>query len=81
MTRRRLWLWTSYWESLFPSVKPADQAEAKAALIRNLREPGRMDALHSMLTLSKADTTALVPQSRVPASAVFRQVLSFVRGL
>jgi pimeloyl-ACP methyl ester carboxylesterase len=66
----RVCLWTLYWESLFPSSKPADQVQAKAALTRNLREPGRMAALRSMLALSKADTAALVPQSRVPALVV-----------
>jgi pimeloyl-ACP methyl ester carboxylesterase len=66
----RVWLWTTYWESLFPSAKPPDQAEVKAALARNLREPGRMAALHAMVTLSKADTAAIVPQSRVPALVV-----------
>ena len=65
-----VWLWTGYWDSLFPSSKPADQVEVRAALTRNLREPGRMAALHSMIGLSKADTAALVPQSRVPALVV-----------
>ena len=41
----RVWFWTTYWDSLFPSRKPADHREAKAALQRNLREPGRMTAL------------------------------------
>jgi pimeloyl-ACP methyl ester carboxylesterase len=66
----RVWFWTTYWDSLFPSAKPADQAEVKAALGRNLREPGRMAALHSMLNLSKADTAAIVAESRVPALVV-----------
>jgi pimeloyl-ACP methyl ester carboxylesterase len=66
----RVWLWTTYWDSLFPTRKPADHAAVKAALTRNLHEPGRMAALHAMLRLSKADTEALVPQSRVPALVV-----------
>jgi len=66
----RVWLWTTYWDSLFPSSKPADQTRVKAALASNLHEPGRMAALHSMLTLSKADTTAILPQNRVPALIV-----------
>jgi pimeloyl-ACP methyl ester carboxylesterase len=65
-----VWFWTTYWNSLFPSAKPPDQAEVKAALTRNLREPGRMAALHSMVSLSKADTAAIVPESRVPALVV-----------
>jgi pimeloyl-ACP methyl ester carboxylesterase len=66
----RVWFWTTYWDSLFPSSKPADQAQVKAALTRNLREPGRMAALHSMISLSKADTAAILSQSRVPALVI-----------
>jgi pimeloyl-ACP methyl ester carboxylesterase len=66
----RVWFWTTYWDSLFPSSKPADQTQVKAALARNLREPGRMAALHSMIKLSKADTAGIVPQNRVPALIV-----------
>jgi pimeloyl-ACP methyl ester carboxylesterase len=66
----RVWFWTTYWDRLFTSSKPADQTQVKAALARNLREPGRMAALHSMIQLSKADTAAIVPQSRVPALIV-----------
>jgi pimeloyl-ACP methyl ester carboxylesterase len=66
----RVWVWTTYWESLFPTFKPKDLAQVKAALTRNLHEPGRMAALHAMITLSKADTAALVAQSRVPALVV-----------
>jgi pimeloyl-ACP methyl ester carboxylesterase len=66
----RTWFWTTYWNSLFPAAKPADHAETKATIARNLREPGRMDALRSMIALSKADTAAILPQSRVPALIV-----------
>jgi pimeloyl-ACP methyl ester carboxylesterase len=66
----RVWFWTTYWESLFTSSKPVDQTQVKAALTRNLREPGRMAALHSMISLSKADTAGIVPQNRVPALIV-----------
>jgi len=66
----RVWFWTTYWDSLFPSSKPADQTRVKAALARNLREPERMAALHSMISLSKADTAGIVSKSRVPALVV-----------
>jgi pimeloyl-ACP methyl ester carboxylesterase len=62
--------WMAYWNSLFPTRKPADHAEARAALKRNLGEPARMDALRSMLALSKADTAAILPWTRVPALIV-----------
>ncbi len=66
----RVWFWTTYWDSLFPSSKPQDQVQVKAALTRNLHEPGRMAALHAMVSLSKSDTAAIVSQSRVPALVV-----------
>ena len=62
--------WMMYWNSLFPTHKPADQAEVKAAITRNLREPGRMDALLAMLALSKADTAAILEQTKVPTLVV-----------
>lgn len=66
----RVWFWTTYWNSLFPTRKPADQNQVKSAIAANLREPGRMDALKAMLGLSKADTAAMLPTSRVPALVV-----------
>lgn len=66
----RRWFWITYWNSLFPTRKPADHAEAKAALKRNLGERGRMDALRSMLALSKADTAAILSRTKVPALIV-----------
>ncbi|MRT19354.1 alpha/beta hydrolase [Comamonas sp. CAH-2] len=66
----RVPFWLAFWNSLFPSQKPEDHAEAKAALAANLREPGRMEALRMMIGLSKADTAAIVEQSRVPALVV-----------
>ncbi len=66
----RVAFWLAFWNSLFPVQKPSDHAEAKAALAANLREPGRMDALRTMIGLSKADTAAIVARSRVPALVV-----------
>ncbi len=66
----RVAFWLAFWNSLFPVQKPSDHAEAKAALAANLREPGRMDALRTMIGLWKADTAAIVARSRVPALVV-----------
>ena len=63
----RVWFWCTYWNSLFPTSKPADHAQVKAALKQNLREPGRMATLEAMINLSKADTAAILSASRVPA--------------
>jgi len=66
----RVWFWTFFWGSLFPSRKPLDYTEAKAALTRNLKEPGRMAALRRMIDLSKADTERLLTTIRLPALIV-----------
>ncbi|EER62043.1 hydrolase or acetyltransferase [Acidovorax delafieldii 2AN] len=60
----------AYWNSLFPSRKPAGHAGAKAALAANLREPGRMAALRKMVSLSKTDTESILGSGRVPALVV-----------
>lgn len=62
--------WTMYWNTLFPTRKPADHAEVKAAITANLREAGRMDALKAMLALSKSDTAAILGQTQVPTLIV-----------
>jgi len=66
----RVWFWTTYWNSLFPARKPSDHGLVKTALAQNLKEPGRMDALRTMVGLSKADTAALLPRSKVPTLVV-----------
>jgi pimeloyl-ACP methyl ester carboxylesterase len=66
----RVWFWTTFWDSLFPSAKPADHRQIKRALAGNLREPGRMAALKAMVSVSKADTAAIVPKTRVPTLIV-----------
>ncbi len=66
----RIRFWTTYWTSLFPTRRPADHRPVRAALTRNLREPGRMAALSTMIGLSKTDTASMVPASRVPALVV-----------
>lgn len=66
----RVGFWTMYWDSLFPTKKPDDHAFVKAAITRNLREPGRMDALIAMLNLSKVETVAILEKTAVPALIV-----------
>jgi pimeloyl-ACP methyl ester carboxylesterase len=63
----RVWFWTTYWNSLFPTHKPADHYRIKTTIKENLSEPGRMAALQTMLALSKADTAAIISKSKVPA--------------
>ncbi len=62
--------WMMYWNTLFPTNKPADHAEVKAAIAKNLREPGRLDALKAMVSLPKADTAAILDTRTVPTLVV-----------
>ena len=62
--------WTMYWNTLFPTAKPADHATVKAAITANLREKGRIEALIAMLSLSKADTAAILDKTTVPVLVV-----------
>ena len=66
----RVHFWMQYWDSLFPTRKPPDQAAYRAALEHNLREPGRMQALEIMARLSKASTASMLPQVRAPTLIV-----------
>lgn len=62
--------WLSYWDTLFPSRKPADHAAYREALAHNLREPGRLRALKTMVGLSKSETEALLAQLHKPTLIV-----------
>lgn len=66
----RTWFWTTYWDSLFPAKKPADHKPYRALLSKNLSEPGRFDALKRMISLSKADTEAILERNRHPSLIV-----------
>jgi pimeloyl-ACP methyl ester carboxylesterase len=62
----RVSFWLSYWNSLFPLRKPADHESYRANLAANLHQPGRMDALKTMVGLSKSDTAQILGQVRQP---------------
>jgi pimeloyl-ACP methyl ester carboxylesterase len=56
----RVRFWMMFWNSLFPTCKPPDHAAYRRSLARNLREPGRMAALETMVGLSKRDTEIML---------------------
>lgn len=66
----RVGFWTSFWDNLFPTRKPADHARYKEALAANMREPGRMNALKAMVALSKAENEAVLDQIAKPTLIV-----------
>jgi pimeloyl-ACP methyl ester carboxylesterase len=58
--------WLGYWDGLFPVKKPADFAEYRAALLRNLQEPGRIAALKKLALASKAPIESILGQAKAP---------------
>jgi pimeloyl-ACP methyl ester carboxylesterase len=62
--------WMMYWSSLFKTRKPADHAAARAALSKQLGEPGRMAALRAMMTADVSVCEARTPSVRTPALVV-----------
>ena len=63
-------MWGSYLNIAFPGPKPADYAQAIAALQANLREPGRMSAAQKMGRSSSTDAAAALPSIRCPALVI-----------
>jgi pimeloyl-ACP methyl ester carboxylesterase len=62
--------WGSYLPSLYPKHKPADFEAYRAALLRNLAEPGRMVSLRGMMFASKAPCEARIGEVRARALVV-----------
>jgi pimeloyl-ACP methyl ester carboxylesterase len=60
-------LWASYLDIAFPGPKPADYAQAIAALRANLRQPGRMKAAQKMGRAAPSDAGAALGTIRCPA--------------
>jgi pimeloyl-ACP methyl ester carboxylesterase len=63
-------LWTAYWSSLFRTRRPADFAEARARLSRQLAEPGRMAALRAMIAADVAVCEARTGSVTTPALVI-----------
>jgi hypothetical protein len=59
-----------YWNTLFPTRKPADHDAYREALARSLREPGRMQALATMVStggeLQIVEGPAIIPRPKYP---------------
>ncbi len=63
-------VWGAYYAHLYPSQRPADFAAYRAALMTNLREPGRLAALRRMILASKAASAARLGRVTTPAFVV-----------
>ena len=62
--------WGMYYASLYATAKPADFDAYKAALVANLKEPGRMAALQAMLVATKADVEQRLREIHAPTLVV-----------
>jgi pimeloyl-ACP methyl ester carboxylesterase len=60
-------IWVSYLNLAFPGPRPADYAQAIAALRANLGEPGRMAAAQKMGRAAPSDAGAALSAIRCPA--------------
>lgn len=58
--------WVAYYNSLYPTHKPDDFETYRAALRANLAQPGRLEALHGMLSASKAASELRLPRVKAP---------------
>lgn len=66
--RVRAWAW--YYGTLFPSRKPADFTEYHRALVRNLREPGRFEAVRALLFRDEPSAEGLLGKVPAPTLAL-----------
>lgn len=62
------WFW--YFQTLYPTVKPADFKNYLDALRANLREPGRMAAVRAMITASNPQTQHRLGRVKAPTLIV-----------
>lgn len=67
---RRPWgpmAWGAYYQSLYPTQRPADFASYKAALVASLKQPGRFEAAVAMMNDDKAAIEPRLGEVRAPA--------------
>lgn len=63
-------MWNLYYNTLYPTRKPADFAAYRFALRTNLRQPGRIEALQKMLRASKIASGQRLSQVISPALVI-----------
>jgi pimeloyl-ACP methyl ester carboxylesterase len=60
-------MWKKYYSSLYPTRKPADFDNYAAALLENIKQPGRLEAVMEMLRASKRSSGERMPKVKQPA--------------
>lgn len=61
------WMWTKYYASLYPTCKPVDLEQYNAALLKNLKQPGRVESLVKMLKTGKRASEERISSIRQPS--------------
>jgi pimeloyl-ACP methyl ester carboxylesterase len=62
--------WSMYYGSLYKGAPPADLDTYRAALVANLKQPGRIEATKALIFASQAPCEARIPQVRAPVLVV-----------
>jgi pimeloyl-ACP methyl ester carboxylesterase len=62
--------WSMYYGSLYKSAPPADLDSYRAALVANLKEPGRIEATKALIFASQAPCEARIPDVHAPVLVV-----------
>lgn len=58
--------WSMYYGSLYKSAPPSDLPAYRQALVANLKQPGRIEAVKAMIFASKTPCEARIPKVRAP---------------
>ncbi len=66
----KVWAWGAFYDTLYPSAKPADHREHRRALLTNLAEPGRFEALRGMMFRDDTAIAARLAAVRAPTLVV-----------
>ena len=62
--------WSIYYGSLYKTAPPADLDSYRAALVANLKEPGRIEATKALIFASQAPCEARIPDFHAPVLVV-----------
>jgi pimeloyl-ACP methyl ester carboxylesterase len=62
--------WSIYYGSLYKTAPPADLDSYRAALVSNLKEPGRIEATKALIFASQAPCEARIPDFHEPVLVV-----------
>jgi pimeloyl-ACP methyl ester carboxylesterase len=62
--------WSMYYGSLYKTAPPADLDSYRAALVANLKEPGRIEATKALIFASQAPCEARIPDVHAPVLVV-----------